>query len=407
MSFLKIISVIAKLILGITYAVAGLLKAIGINNTRLKIEEYLTSFGLDELNYISLFLAFLLVGTELFVGLSLLFDLNKRVIAKVTFLLTILMLVITAYIYIYNPINDCGCFGSVLILDNNKTFYKNILLFILAAIYCKTYSRSSFLVYTSKSMLVLTLYIFVCINCFMFYNYKYAPILDISKYRVGYNFNNPNNENHHLKYLFRNHNGVEYIFSNEDAPWDDFSWSFIKIVGRNNYDFSDLRLNKLVFNADSTEIAEIKDATNNLYHGMLMLIVVDNLFEINRENAPAYSVFLHNIKDLSCNVCYVTCEISDSILYALNNIPYKFDICQIDNTVIKSILNNEKIQFILLKDGVIINKWNQDNIPDNIDSNNINSLLEKSSFYYLANGLLISILALFPFLIFIVFKKNL
>ena len=169
MNFLRVVFIIVKFILGIIYTIAGFLKAIDINNTQLKIEEYLRLFGLSHLNSFSLLWAFLLVGLELFVGISILFDLNKKIISKVTFLLTILMLIITAYIYIYNPIEDCGCFGSMFVIDNDDTFYKNILLTVFAIIYIRTYSYSSILVYTFKSRILVTAYFTIYICIFIFY----------------------------------------------------------------------------------------------------------------------------------------------------------------------------------------------------------------------------------------------
>lgn len=407
MNFLRVVFIIVKFILGIIYTIAGFLKAIDINNTQLKIEEYLRLFGLSHLNSFSSLWAFLLVGLELFVGISILFDLNKKIISKVTFLLTILMLIITAYIYIYNPIEDCGCFGSMFVIDNDDTFYKNILLTVFAIIYIRTYSYSSILVYTFKSRILVTAYFTIYICIFIFYGYRYHPMIDISKYHVGYSFNKNKNNAKALDYIFKNDKGVEHIFSDDIAPWNDDSWSFVKVVEQSNYHYSDICFNKLIFDTDSIGIVNIKDVTDELFHGVSMLIVVDNLSEIDATKNHRYYNFLQQVKQNLSNIYYVTSETTDNILNSIDSIPYRFNICQTDNTFLKNILNNEKMQFILLVDGIIVKKWYSNNLPNNIDFSCIDSFVKESSFYYLKRVSLVFILTfIFPLFLIKFYKKD-
>lgn len=405
MSLIKIVYFIAKFVLGITYTVSGFLKTVDISNTQLKVEEYLNLFGLNLLDFFSIPLTVLLVSIESFIGLSILFDLNKRFISKIAFYLTIFMLLITTYIYFYDSIDDCGCFGSLFVLDNNYTFYKNIALTIAAFIYKETYYSSLIFVYSHKSKIIGTIYFIVYIGLFVFYNYKYIPFLDFSKYYIGYSFEDKNNTQS-LDYIFKKDNGVEYVFSDDIAPWNDSTWSFVKVVDQSSDYFNDICFNKLFLKTDTVEV---KNVTRELFQGVTMLIAVDNLSDINTISDYRYCDFLQQIKKISNHIGYVTSETNDSILYYRNGFPYNFDIFQIDNTVLKNILNKRNIQFILLENGVIVKKWYSNNVPTYIS--NIDSFVEEPFFYYFKRLSFIFVLTfIFPFLIlkkkFIVCKRE-
>ena len=376
MSFIKFVYFIAKFVLGITYTVSGFLKTVDISNTQLKVEEYLNVFGLNFLDFFSIPLTVLLVSIEFFIGLSILFDLNKRSISKIAFYLTVFMFCITAYIYFYDSIDDCGCFGSLFVLNNDYTFYKNIILMIVAFVYKKTYSFSSILVYSHKSKIIGTIYFIVYIGLFVFYNYKYIPFLDISKYYIGYSFKDRNNTQS-LDYIFKKDNGIEHIFSDDIAPWSDSTWSFVKVVDQSSDYFNDVCFNELLLKTDSVEV---KDVTRELLQGVTMLIAVDSLSDINIIKDYRYCGFLQQMKKISNHIGYVTSETSDRILYYFDSFPYYFDVFQVDNTVLKNILSKKDIQFILLVNGVIVKKWYSNSVPTYIS--NIDSFIEDPFFYY-------------------------
>ena len=376
MSLIRFVFLIAKFVLGITYTVSGFLKTVDISNTQLKVEEYLNLFGLNLFDLFSIPLTVLLVSIESFIGLSILFDLNKRFISKIAFYLTIFMFLITTYIYFFDSIDDCGCFGSLFVLNNDYTFYKNIVLTIAAFIYKKTYSSSSILVYSHKSKIIGTIYFIVYIGLFVYYNYKYIPFLDLSKYYIGYSFEDKNNTQS-LDYIFKKDNGVEHVFSDDIAPWNDSTWSFVKVVEQSSDYFNDICFNKLLLKTDSLEI---KDVTRELLQGVTMLIAVDSLSDINIIKDYRYYGFLQQMKKISNHIGYVTSETSDRILYYYNSFPYDFDVYQIDNTVLKNILSRKNIQFILLVNGVIVKKWYSNNVPTYI--NRIDSFVEEPFYYY-------------------------
>ena len=78
-----------------------------------------------------------LSALEFMLGIYILLGIRKRTTTIVAFVTMLCMTALTAYIYIYNPVADCGCFGTALTLTHGQTLAKNIVLLTCAAILYK------------------------------------------------------------------------------------------------------------------------------------------------------------------------------------------------------------------------------------------------------------------------------
>lgn len=131
---MKSLARLCRLILGLVFLISGYLKLLSPVGTSLIIKEYLTAFHMGAFSGMSLAAAVALSLTEFLTGVAMLLRLRLRIFSWVALVLTSLFTVITLYLAIFNPIDDCGCFGEAVHLTNWQTFFKNLVLLPCAAI---------------------------------------------------------------------------------------------------------------------------------------------------------------------------------------------------------------------------------------------------------------------------------
>ena len=119
---------ICRIILASTFIFSGFVKAVDPWGTAIKIGEYLTSFGMDELFGWRFFLSIWLTGAEMMLGLMVLFRVRLRITSLFIFAAMTFFTGLTLILAIWNPVEDCGCFGDAIKLSNWGTFVKNLIL---------------------------------------------------------------------------------------------------------------------------------------------------------------------------------------------------------------------------------------------------------------------------------------
>ena len=131
-----VLTLICRLILGLVFVFSGFVKVIDPLGLTYKIEDYLTAFGgfFSGFSFLALPLGVALPVLELVIGLNLLFKIKYRLTSILAMLFMLVMTPLTLYIALYNPVTDCGCFGDALVITNWQTFFKNLVLIILAFI---------------------------------------------------------------------------------------------------------------------------------------------------------------------------------------------------------------------------------------------------------------------------------
>ncbi len=140
---------LCSFVFGLMFVLSGFLKAIDPVGNALKISEYLDVFHLGFLDHFSRAGAILLSTAEFIVGVALLKGLRIRLFSKIALAFISLFTILTLFVFIYNPVSDCGCFGQAIHLTNGETFVKNLILLALALFVF--FQRNNFLIRTNKS----------------------------------------------------------------------------------------------------------------------------------------------------------------------------------------------------------------------------------------------------------------
>ncbi len=131
---IKILRISVQLMLGLTFVVSGVLKAMDIYGTELKLIEYANSTRLQFLAEYNMPLSVLLCAFEIFLGLWLMIFIYRKISLSLLVATTFLFTGTIIYLMI-NPeknITDCGCFGEILPMGMSASLLKNIVILMLA-----------------------------------------------------------------------------------------------------------------------------------------------------------------------------------------------------------------------------------------------------------------------------------
>lgn len=205
----RIIATISRVLLGIVFIFSGLVKAIDPLGTTYKIEDYLKAFGgfFTDLIPLAGVAAVCLIALEFLLGICLLCNIRTQWTSWLTLLFYCVMTPLTLYIAIANPVSDCGCFGDALVITNWQTFWKNVVLIILAIILVvlRRDVHQFWHWYIELAIAVLAL---AAVSGLMLYTHLHLPLVDFRPYKIGNNI-------------------IELMEYPEDAPADEYEITFV------------------------------------------------------------------------------------------------------------------------------------------------------------------------------------
>ena len=227
----NIVLTAARILFGITFVVSGFVKALDPIGFAYKIEDYLIAFQLIPFIPLALTFAVALILVELLLGVFILLGLYRKLSTAMGVLFMAVMTPMTLYIALKNPVEDCGCFGDALVISNWDTFYKNIVLVLLAVLLLVYHKRIKPL-FTNKSKGLVVGFVFLFSLLFCLYNIFYLPIMDFRPYKVGVNIaeqmeNDVSNGDVYENIYIYEKDGVEEEFTEDNFPWEDSTWTFV------------------------------------------------------------------------------------------------------------------------------------------------------------------------------------
>lgn len=119
---------LSRLLVGGTFTFSGLTKSIDPWGTYYKVDSYFAAMHIETGDGTALFCAFALSALELLTGVMVLLGCYRRVAAWAASAIMAMMLPLTLWIAVADPVADCGCFGDALVISNWATFWKNVVL---------------------------------------------------------------------------------------------------------------------------------------------------------------------------------------------------------------------------------------------------------------------------------------
>lgn len=230
---MKVLGHISRIVVGITFIFSGFVKGIDPWGSAYKFQDYFTAMGIEWLSWSAFPLGVLLAFAEFLIGATLLFAINIRLFSWGALLFMMFFTPLTLWIAIKNPVTDCGCFGDAWVISNWETFYKNVVLIILAIIVFMQRKKLKPLIgKVSHALGYLTITAYIVLAGYSWYH---EPVLDFRPYKVGVNIveamtipeDAPHDVYENIFYYRNKNTGEVKRFTEEDYPWQDTdNWEF-------------------------------------------------------------------------------------------------------------------------------------------------------------------------------------
>ena len=343
------------------FVFSGFVKGIDPLGFVYRIDDYFLAFNVTWAVPFSLYLAILGCTIEIMIGISLLFNLWIRKTAWLLLPIMTFFTILTFFDAIYNLVPDCGCFGDAVKLTNVQTFLKNIVLMVMVVpvfIWRKKY-RSALPEVLDFAFLALTMFLSVGMSV---YSVRHLPPIDFMNWEIGNRVNKHTTLPVKFFVTYKNRStGEEKEFVSPEYPWNDPEWlsqwvfKSQRVVDPNKYQGLVLRVEDAAGNDFTSSILDNPDYQ--------FILVAYNLSSANPENVrkllPFYKKAIADGYSFICLTSSMTDEIKKFRL--VNGTAFPF--YNADDVVLKTMVRANP-GLILLKDGVVIAKWNARDVPD-------------------------------------------
>ncbi|MDE6648597.1 MAG: DoxX family protein [Muribaculaceae bacterium] len=221
-----------RIAIGGIFIVSGLSKGIDPWGSYYKMVEYLTAMHIpvNELGNAVLALVFSLFTVEFIIGISLVFGCYRKAAPITGALFMLVMLPLTLWIAITDPVADCGCFGDFIAISNWSTFIKNCLISIGIVWLLKFNTKTRCLISPSiqwMATVVAAAYIVIV----GYIGYWQQPTIDFRQYKIGTRLLAADDEpEYDMRYEFVYEKDGEYRIVDEDDELPDESegWKFVR-----------------------------------------------------------------------------------------------------------------------------------------------------------------------------------
>ena len=357
-----------RYVVSVVFIFSGFVKLIDPLGTFYKLQDYAEAFNLLWIpDFILLIGGIALAGIEFTVGLFLFFGLRRNISTVAGLLLMLVMTPLTLILALTNPISDCGCFGDALTLTNWQTFAKNVLLlgFVL---WLYRYRKNIIPLFSENTNWIVSMYSVLFVLGLAIYSYRYLPIIDFRPYKVGVDIfesmQTPEGaEEPEFETLFLlEKEGEKRWFDEFDYP--DSTWVFIdsktKII-KQGY-VPPIRDFFMIDQKSGEDIAtEFLSQT-----GYSFILVAHRIDLADDSNIDLINELYDYSVDHGYSFVCLTSSLPNEIEEWSDKTGAEYPFYLSDDITLKTMIRSNP-GLILLKDGVILNKWDHFSIPDEYD----------------------------------------
>ncbi len=225
-SKIKWLVILCRVAVGVTFIVSGLAKSVDPWGFLYKTLEYLEVWGLDVPRSLVLVGSIFLSAGEFIAGFMTLLGCYRRAVAWLLLATMAVMLPLTLYIMIADPVSDCGCFGDLFVISNTATFLKNVALTAAIAILVIYNKRVKCIVSPYIQWLpALICAVYALTLCIIGYNEQ--PLLDFRGFPAGSTLTGKEDADDKPEFSFvYEKNGQKQEFGINELP--DSTWTFVE-----------------------------------------------------------------------------------------------------------------------------------------------------------------------------------
>ena len=356
---------VARTVVGLTFILSGLVKAIDPLGTQYKIQDYLAAIppSLSLPDMLTLLMSVSLSMVEFTLGAFMLTAISRRLTARLTLLFMVVMTAVTVWIYIADPVKDCGCFGDALTLTNLETLLKNIVLLALAALVAWRPTHIGRLMSRSNQMLLgqMLMVTPVALSFWCLYD---LPLIDFRPYHIGADIKAgmeiPEGAEQPVfdTTFIMEKDGERREFTLDNYP--DSTWTFVDsktVTVKEGYvppihDFS-------ITAADGEDITDIVLGRE----GYTFLLISPDLDKADDQNFGDIDQIYEFCQDNSIPFYCLTASTEKSQQHWQNITGAEYPFCMTDATTLKTMIRSNP-GLMLLEKGVVRGKWSHNRLPE-------------------------------------------
>lgn len=369
----KTIFTVFKWFVGVLFILSGLIKANDTLGFGYKLQEYFEVFHLNFLNSYAVGLAIFLCVLEVALGTLLLLGFWRKWIMRSLLALILFFTFLTFVSAAFKVVTTCGCFGDAVPLTPWQSFGKDIVLLIMIAYIFRfqqwlvpvTGHRGWQAAFTTLAWFVPLL--------FASYTYRYLPVIDFLPYKIGANI--PQNmvlppgaqpDEYEITYQLKNK------VTKETKEMSDKDYLKLEIWKDENWEVVGNPTSKLIKQGYQVPIKDllITDATGTDYTKELIenpyynLVIVAYDLKATNENALARlnALALNVAQQYNIRTVLLTANSAADAEVVNKRLNLFAEIFYVDAVPLKSMVRANP-GILLLKNGVVINKWHYNSLP--------------------------------------------
>ncbi|MBC7615497.1 MAG: DoxX family protein [Pedobacter sp.] len=369
----KIFLHFSRWFVGLLFIFSGLIKVNDPLGFGYKLQEYFEVFHLNFLSGWATGIAIVLCVLEIVLGALLLFGFWRNQITKGLLALIIFFTFLTFVSAAFKVVTSCGCFGDAIPLTPWQSFSKDLVLLVLI-IYLFIH-REKINPITTNSRWQDALFGVVTFTSLGFgiFTYNYLPVVDFLPYKVGSSIPESMkvpegalaDEFLIIYQLKHKKTGETKTMSDKDylklEIWKDENWEVVgepeKKLIKKGYE---AKIKDLVISDDSgTDYT--KELVENPFYNLI--IVAYNLNDVNEEAvAKTNALALNAVEQFNIRSVMLTSNSAKDAAVFSKKMKLFMEVFYADAVPLKSMVRANP-GILLLKNGVIVNKWHYHNLP--------------------------------------------
>ena len=356
---------LCRMALALTFLLSGYVKAIDPLGTQYKLNDYAAAMHLSEYipDWLTLTGAIALAMTEFALGIFMLFAIRRHLVSRLMTAMMVMMTLITVWIFIANPVKDCGCFGDAIKLTNGETLLKNIVLLAAAIVTAMRPLDMARLISKSNQWIV-TNYTLVYIVCTSLYCLYALPTFDFRPYHIGADIKKgmeipegAEQPEFETTFILKK-NGQTREFTLDNYP--DSTWEFVDsktVQTRQGYE-------PPIHDFSLTDTKTGEDITDNVlsHKGYTFLLISRSLAYADDSNFGDIDQIYEYASEHNIPFYCVTASTDSDINRWRDLTGAEYPFCNADETTLKTIIRSNP-GLLLLKDATVIGKWSHNQLP--------------------------------------------
>ncbi len=362
-----------RIFVGILFIFSGLIKANDPLGFGYKLQEYFEVFHMPFLSGMATGIAILLCVFEIVLGALLLFGFWRKQVTTGLLVVIIFFTFLTFVSAAFKVVTSCGCFGDAIPLTPWQSFSKDLVLLVMIVFLFR--NRDKINPVTNHAGWQSALFAIVLTFSLMFSQFTYSrlPILDFLPYKVGASLPElmkipagAKPDEYLIMYNMKNkETGETKVMSDKDylktEIWKDDNWEIIgdpesKLI-KKGYEpkIKDLQI------TDASGTDYTKELIENPYYNLV--IVAYNLKDSNEEGmAKINAIALNATEQFNIrSVLLTSSSAQDADAYS-KRMKLFSEVFYADAVPLKSMVRANP-GVLLLKNGVVVNKWHYNNVP--------------------------------------------